>query len=319
MAELIQNKPPLVSIVTPSFNSMPFIEENIRSVLAQGYPNMEHIIMDGGSTDGTVDLLKTYPHTIWTSERDNGQSQALNKGFKKARGQIIGWLNSDDKYEPGAINAIIKYLNSNPNTDIVYGNINVIDTEGNKIGVSLSKPFNVRTLLSYNIIQQPSVFLRRKVIDQLGGVDETLHYVMDRELWLRAGMAGLKMDYYENGYLANFRLCPGTKSYENAECFPAEWLVVLEKALNTQFFQTMSFKTRQKIINENKSIMYFSRMMGTIENRRKKETISNFRKAVYYNTTLFKNPGAWRVFLLGLIGYKLDKLRRFRKRISNLN
>lgn len=304
---------PLVSIVTPSYNSMPYLEKNIQSVLDQHYPNLEHIIIDGGSTDGSLEILRSYNHLNWISEKDRGQSHALNKGFRKANGEIIGWLNSDDLYEPYAINSIVKYLIENPKIDIVYGNINIIDENGNKIGVSRSKPFNARVLLSHNMVKQPAVFMRSRVIDELGGVDEQLNYVMDRELWLRAGVAGFQMEYYEKGFLADFRICPGTKSFENAELFSKEWATVLEKALKLAYFQSLSLKVKGKIINENRAVIFYSLMLKAIENNNKLLLVSNFWKSIYYNNKLVTNLGAWRVFIFGLFGRKPDKLRRYRR------
>jgi len=125
---------PFISIVTPSFNQGAYIEENIKSVLRQNYPNFEHIIIDGSSTDGTIDILKKYDHLIWVSERDKGQSEAINKGFKTANGEIIGWLNSDDCYEPDAFSTIVRELNKAEDKYIVFGDCNLIDKNEERIG-----------------------------------------------------------------------------------------------------------------------------------------------------------------------------------------
>lgn len=304
---------PIVSIVTPSYNSMPYLEENIKSVLSQNYPKLEHIIIDGASNDGSLEILKSFPHLIWISEKDRGQSHAINKGFKMVKGDIIGWLNSDDTYEPNAINTIVTFLGDHPSIDVIYGNIFVIDASGKKIGVSNSLQFDLRLLLSQNFIKQPSVFMRRKVIERLGGLDENLHYVMDREFWLRAGVEGFRMAYYELGCLANFRIYPGTKTFNNSTCFANEWNMVLNEALIMPYFQGIPIKTRQRIVNENLSIMYFSKMRESTDNPKKRFIISNFRKAIYYDLRLLKNLGAWKVFLLLLMGKTPDKLRKYRK------
>ena len=188
----------LVSIVTPSFNQGEFIEENILSVKKQDYPNIEHIIIDGGSTDGTLGILKRYEGDVtWISEPDNGQSQAINKGFAMATGEIIGWLNSDDVYEPGAVQTAISALSQTPDVGIVYGYARLMDAQGREREVYRSPEYSRDKLFSSpNFIRQPTVFFRKAVLDKVGYLDESLHYVMDYDLWLRMGM------------VADFRLIP---------------------------------------------------------------------------------------------------------------
>ncbi len=130
MANSAKPELPLVSIITPSLNSMPFLEENIKSVLNQNYTNLEHVIIDGGSTDGSLDILESYSHLIWISEIDRGQSHAINKGFRKAHGEIIGWLNSDDTYNPNAIENAVCVFAENKNTDLLFTDIHIISNEG---------------------------------------------------------------------------------------------------------------------------------------------------------------------------------------------
>ena len=133
----MSRKLPLISIVTPSLNQGAYIEENIKSVLEQKYPHFEHIIIDGSSTDGTIDILMKYGHVKWVSEKDNGQSEAINKGFKMAKGEIIGWLNSDDCYEPNTLFTVIQELNSAEHKYVVFGDCYAIDEKGNRIGYGI--------------------------------------------------------------------------------------------------------------------------------------------------------------------------------------
>ncbi|HQO20971.1 MAG TPA: glycosyltransferase family 2 protein [Acidobacteriota bacterium] len=219
---------PLVSIVTPSFNSMPYIRETIESVRNQDYGRIQHIIFDGGSTDGTTELLARYTGLVWVSEKDRGQSDALNKGFRRAEGEIIGWLNSDDTYNPGAVSFAVGYFGSHPEADIICTDIMIMDEESRPVRLAKSSPFVLEDLLECNRIKQPTVFMRRKVIDELSGVDEKLHFAMDRELWLRAGLR-FKIEYVPGKTLANFRFCRGTKSFESLPDFHLEWIEVLNK------------------------------------------------------------------------------------------
>jgi glycosyltransferase involved in cell wall biosynthesis len=128
---------PVISIVTPSFNQDQFLEQTISSVLGQGYTNLEYIIIDGGSTDNSVDIIRKYSNslTFWKSERDQGQSDAINQGFQRATGDIVAWINSDDYYLPGILLKIIEYFERHPQVDIVYGDLQVIDPSGNFLGV----------------------------------------------------------------------------------------------------------------------------------------------------------------------------------------
>lgn len=302
---------PLVSIITPSFNSMPYIRDNIESVLMQGYSNLEHIIIDGGSTDGTLEVLKSYSHLKWISERDRGQSDALNKGFRMAKGAIIGWLNSDDSYNKDAIKTAVKILKNTDRTDIIFSDVNVIDTWGNLIGISKGKHFEISTFLIDNMIKQPSVFMRRKVIDMLGGVDENLHYIMDRELWLRAAMKDIVFQYIEGVKFANFRLSPGTKSYENRSKFSEEWLKVLELAIfDAKFQRKLPFRYR-KLLNNARGNNYLSKMVGESKTHGKSHILMNFAKALMANMKLVFKPSVWYFFMLCLVGKTPHSLRKY--------
>src|SRR5437016_2863998 len=177
---------PLVSVVTPSFNQEEYIEATIRSVLGQDYPAIEYIVVDGGSGDSTIEILKRYQGKLtWTSEKDAGQADAINKGFARARGEIVAWLNSDDTYEPGAISAAVGYLRAHPDVAMVYGEANFIDAAGKFIGrCAHVEEFDAGRLVNYSdFIVQPASFFRRSALEAVGGLDPSLHYAMDYDLW----------------------------------------------------------------------------------------------------------------------------------------
>lgn len=221
-------KGPLVSIITPSFNQGQFIEETLKSVASQTYKNYEHIIIDGGSTDETIKILKKYkakyPDKIkWISEKDNGQSDAINKGFKMAKGEILTWLNSDDYYFPYTLEKVVNFFKDNKSCFWLSGDYIVVNEEGKEIHslVRLYKKF-LRTLLFKstiyvaNFINQPSTFFKKEVFEKVGRLNIKLHYEMDYEYWLRMIKAGYK-NYYLNSPLSYFRVHRGSKGGSDFE------------------------------------------------------------------------------------------------------
>ncbi len=222
------NDLPLVSIITPSYNSGDFIEAAITSVLAQDYPNLEHLVIDGGSTDPTLEILKRYePKLNWFSEPDQGQAEALNKGFRRARGEIIGWLNADDTYQPQAVSSAVKFLRENLTVSLVYGHFNFIDETGQIFHTHCIPPFSVERLLYGNIIPNTGMFFRRQVIDELGGVNPHLHFVLDWEFVLR--VAQRYRVCQAPVVWGNFRITTGTKSVTRSDHFWPEIIPILEE------------------------------------------------------------------------------------------
>jgi len=218
---------PLVSIITPSYNQGPYIEETIQSVLTQDYPNIEYLVMDGGSTDETVDILRRYESRLtWVSERDRGQSHALNKGLSRARGEIVGWLNSDDTYEPGVVRAAVEALQVHPEIGWIYGDCRLIDGQGKTIAEVLAPDFCWERLLFGNFIPQPTVFWRREILEKIGLVNEHLHHFLDLEWWIRMGRQSQPLRLPK--FMANLRYYVGTKSVSQAgSCWP-EMLRILD-------------------------------------------------------------------------------------------
>jgi glycosyltransferase involved in cell wall biosynthesis len=177
---------PLVTIVTPSFNQARYLEQTIRSVLDQDYPNIEYLIVDGGSTDGSVDIIRRYASRLawWVSEKDSGQSDAVNKGLQRATGDVIGWLNSDDLYQPGAVRAAVETLQNHPEAGAVYGDALAIDEAGKTFNRMRARQYDLVNLLAFNIICQPAAFIRRPVLQRVGQLNKDYHLLMDVLMWI---------------------------------------------------------------------------------------------------------------------------------------
>jgi glycosyltransferase involved in cell wall biosynthesis len=212
---------PLVSIVTPSLNQGQFIEETIRSVLDQDYPRVEHIVVDGGSTDGTVEVLRRYPHLTWVSEPDGGQADAVNKGFRMANGAVFGWLNADDLYIPGAVQTAVAALRET-GAGLVHGAWMQVDEHGETIrerippvAFDLDKQLNDR-----NAVCQPGAFFTREAFESVGGLDPSYRYAMDYELWLKLG-ARVPVTQVD-AVLGAYRLHPASKTVAEKSGFWAE-------------------------------------------------------------------------------------------------
>lgn len=219
---------PRVSIVTPSYNQAQFLEETIRSVLLQGYPNLEYLVMDGGSTDGSVEILHKYEPWLahWVSEPDRGQSHAINEGWDQSTGDVLAWINSDDLYLPGACQRAAHALVEDPDIGLVHGLCQFVDPAGRVIGQYASQPFDWARQLVSNGIAQPTVFLRRAAVEAAGHLDESLHYLMDYDLWLRVALS-FNTQLLEAPQ-ARFRRWPGAKTYTQSVGLLEEWPLVLD-------------------------------------------------------------------------------------------
>ena len=224
---------PRVSIVTPSYNQSKFIEETIRSVLLQGYPNLEYMVIDGGSTDDSVDIIEKYEPwlTYWVSEPDRGQSHAINKGWIRTNGDILAWLNSDDLYTPGAIHTAVQALHASPASDMVYSDLLHIDEHGDYQHTFVSQPFDPQALLDGSTyIPQQTTFIRRQSLSEVGWVDEQLHMLMDLDLWLRIGLRQKSHLVYLPGVtLAAWRKHPVAKTSVQSHGYARERLPILDK------------------------------------------------------------------------------------------
>jgi len=212
----------LISIVTPSYNQAHFLEETIQSVLLQDYPHIEYQIVDGGSTDETVNVIKKYEDKLawWVSEKDKGQTDAINKGFSHATGDILAWINSDDTYEPGAVAAAVKYLQEHPKVGMVYGDCNYIDAFGKVIGRFNSAQTDYRLLRQgYAHIPQQTMFFRADLWKLVGPLDPSFYFAMDYDLWTRIA-ARTEIKYVPQTW-ANFRIHASGKTIAaDDRCWP---------------------------------------------------------------------------------------------------
>jgi len=233
---------PLISIVTPSYNQARFLEFTIRSVLEQEYPNIEYILVDGGSNDGSVDIIHRYADRFawWVSEKDLGQTDAINKGFARAKGDILAWLNSDDTYETHAVAEAVEFLQGRPQVGLVYGDANFIDENGHVIGRFPAAQTNYKRLRrGYVHIPQQASFWRADLWRKVGPLDPSFYFAMDYDLWVRlAAQASIQ---YVPQLWANFRLHTQGKTITSDDrCWP-EMLKVHYRDGGT-WFSTMQAK-----------------------------------------------------------------------------
>ena len=233
---------PLVSVVTPSYNRAGFLEETIDSVLSQSYPRIEYIIVDGGSTDGSLDIIRRYADQLawWLSEPDQGQTDAINKGFAHATGEIFAWLNSDDTYLPQAVAEAVAVLQASPETGMVYGDANLVDEEGRVIGQFPARQTDYQRLRrGYVHIPQQASFFRAALWRRVGPLDPSFYFAMDYDLWVRlAKIASLR--YYPRTW-ANFRLHGGAKSLTaDDRCWPE--MVRVHRREGGSWFSWLVFK-----------------------------------------------------------------------------
>jgi len=222
-----------MTIITPTLNQKQYIERTIQSVLSQvvDFP-FEYIVMDGGSIDGTPDVLQKYGEKIqWVSQKDQGQSDAINQGMGLSKGKIVAWLNSDDIYLPGALQKVKNLFDAFPNNHWLYGNCTIIDDQDREIRKLitwyknlLSRHFNYNTLLLENFLSQPAVFFKRDLFNQVGALSAGLHLAMDFDLWVRFAQTGKPIATREN--LAGFRVHENSKSARNVRKLFAEQLEI---------------------------------------------------------------------------------------------
>lgn len=216
-----------VSVITPSFNQARFLEDAIYSVLEQDYPQVEYIVIDGASTDGSVDIIRKYADRLawWVSEKDSGQAEAINKGLSRASGEIVAWLNSDDTYLPGAISAAVKAFEENPDVVLVYGDMLAVNENGETINILRYDQLGLEDLLCFEIIGQPAVFFRREVLVNAGNLDQSYQFLLDHHLWLRIALYGRILHIHQIWATARFH--PKAKNRARAAEFGQEAFRIL--------------------------------------------------------------------------------------------
>lgn len=244
---------PLVTIVMPSYNQARYLEKAILSVLGQDYPNIEFFVVDGGSKDESPEIIRKYhqshPDRLvwWVSEKDKGQADAINKGCKKAKGEIIAWLNSDDIYLDGAVSKAVSVLSQNPELGLVYGNIKSMDMDGQVFNTITYADWQLEDLMAFRIIGQPSVFMRREAFDGVGGMDTTYDLLLDPLLFMR--IAARYEIKYINEFFAAARFHPEAKNVSQARKYGDDALKIVEIMPDDPDFKEAFKKNRRKIIS----------------------------------------------------------------------
>ena len=219
---------PLVSIVTPSFNQAQFLEQTMLSVLNQDYPNIEYLVADGGSTDGSVEIIKRYSNrlTWWVSEKDRGQADGINKGLARAKGKYIAWLNSDDYYLPGAVRQAVVLLEQQPDLAFVHGDLQVVDENGKVINLLSYGDWGLPGLMTFKIIGQPAVFMRHSALERAGLLDLSYHFLLDHQVWLRLALQGSTL--YHPALWAGEHVHTASKNVAQAAEFGKEAFRIVE-------------------------------------------------------------------------------------------
>lgn len=242
---------PLVTIVMPSYNQARYLDKAIQSVLDQDYPNIEFFVVDGGSKDNSADIIRKYHETNperlvwWVSEKDNGQADAINKGIKRARGEIIAWLNSDDIYLDGAVSKAVSALKEKPSLGLVYGNIKSMDMDGQVFNEITYDDWKLEDLMAFRIIGQPSVFMRRDAFEKVGGMDTTYDLLLDPLLFMRIA-ANYDIQYIDE-FFAAARFHPEAKNVSQARKYGDDALKIVEIMPQDPDFKVAFQKNRAKI------------------------------------------------------------------------
>jgi glycosyltransferase involved in cell wall biosynthesis len=286
----VENNLPLVSVVTPTFNQAAFLRETIDSVLSQDYPSIEYQIIDDGSTDATSEILREYADRVWTERQENrGQTPTINKGWERAKGGIPTWLNSDDTFLPGAVSTAVAYLREHPEVGIVFGDTLFTDQDGNPLE-------RLRGLVDFdyvrfvqrchNPIAQPSAFIRRSVIEDIGMLDPFYYYFMDWDFWLRAGI-NHRISYFPE-LLSTYRLHAESKTVSQANKAAPELEYMYQKFFARRDLpESVSSIEKEAMVN-----MLFTSGGYYLEGSNRRAAARAALKAVYRYPSYFYHPSA---------------------------
>lgn len=293
-----------VSIITPSFNQARYLEQTIRSVLEQDCPGLEYFVIDGGSTDSSVEIIRRYESKLagWVSEKDRGQADAINKGIQASSGEIVAWLNSDDIYQPGAIQKAVETFQQHPEAGLVYGNVLSIDANSQSFNLQTFKPYTLKDLMSFCIISQPAVFMRRVVLEQTGLLDLSYHYLLDHHLWLR--MAQRAPIVYIPQTLAAARYHAEAKNLAHTTEFGREAFRIVDWMQTDPSLASLFHKNRRQILAGAHRLDAFYLLDGGLYAR----SLTAYARAFRYNPGVVL-PEAHRILYALLAPLGLKRLR----------
>jgi glycosyltransferase involved in cell wall biosynthesis len=304
---------PLITIITPSYNQSRYLEQTIHSVLQQDYPAFEYFIIDGGSTDSSLEIIRRYENQLsgWVSEKDRGQADAINKGFQRASGEYIVWLNSDDLYQPGAIRIAIETFQKHPEAGIVYGNVLSIDENSQPFNLQTFQPYNLKDLMAFNIISQPAVFMRRAVLEQAGYLDPDYHLLLDHHLWLR--MAALAPMVYIPATLAAARYHAEAKNLSRTADFGREAFRIVDWMRATLVLAPVFQAHRRRILAGAHRLDAFYLLDGAFYT----QSLKAYARAFWYNPAIVLRE-FHRVLYAFLAPFGLKRLRSLYTKLRSL-
>jgi glycosyltransferase involved in cell wall biosynthesis len=274
---------PRISVVTPSFNQGAYLGETLASIASQHYPDLELIVMDGGSDDDSVEVIKAFSGTVtyWESQPDSGQSHAINKGFSRATGDIVCWLNSDDVFLPGCLNAVAAAFNTHPEWEWISAPSLKFGDGLHEIGGLYELPRDRVEWLRFCPLAQPSTFWRRSLYDRVGGLDESFHFALDYEYWVRFVFEGAKVHFIDRP-LSAYRLHDVSKTVSSQEKFRAE-----EKCLREKYWDRLTHQEQRKLtrlVSQSEAVLELTQSVALMQAKKWDDA----RKGVL--AVLSKNP-----------------------------